>query len=48
MWTNSEFNFDCLQSAFSLTIRPVLIPVRAIANDVAPSRAWATSIVNLQ
>ena len=48
VWTNSEFNFDCLQSAFSLTIRPVLTPVRAIANDVAPSRAWVTSIVNLQ
>ena len=48
MWTNSEFNFDCLQSSFSRTILPVLIPVRAIANDVAPSPTWVTSIVNLQ
>ena len=48
MWTNSEFNFNCLQSAFSLTIRPVLIPVRAIANEVAPSRAWVTRVVTLQ
>ena len=48
MCTNSEFNFDCLQSAFSLTIGPVLISVRAIANDVAPSPAWVTSIVNWQ
>ena len=48
VWTNCEFNFDCFQSAFALTIRPLLIPVRAIANDVAPSRAWVTRVVTLQ
>ena len=48
MWTDAESNFACLQSAFSLTIRLVLIPVRAIANEVVPSRAWVTRVVTLQ